>query len=644
MVDKMHAYAGKILRVNLSSEKITIEPITKYTTRFLGGRGINQWILYNEVKPGIWPFDPANRLVFGTGVLVGTPAPGACRYTVDSKNVYTGGVGSANSGGHFGPELKFAGYDHVVIQGRSRKPCYLWIDDDKVEVKNAEHLWGKTTWETDDLIREELKDDDIQLADIGPAGENLVRAACIINNGARAAGRCGLGAVMGSKNLKAIAVRGTGAIEVAEPQRFMKLAEELLEKINNAPRMDFFKPYGTMTVAQHDNDNWSGCPVRNFQDGYWEKSKNMRCEDLVKRFSKRSLGCFSCPISCSHWLSIPAGEFKGVSGEGFDTNTINNFGYKLNINSWPAIIKAHVLCSQYGLDVDNTAGSIAWAMECYQRGILTKEDTDGLELEWGNYKAVLELIKKIAMREGVGNLLAEGSKRASDKIGRGSQKYAMHIKEQDLYETLRYRKGWALGVIVSPRGGGHLRGAPAFEGNVSPGEAEKYYGVRTAADRKAYEGKAKIVTWMENFKAVLDSVGICSLLSWWKSPHLIGPEDVASLLEAATGRHVDVQEIMKIGERIHNVEKAINVRVGMKRKDDSPPDRFFKEPIKSGPGKGDILERDKFEKMLDEYYELRGWDKRTGLPTRSTLEGLGLKEVADELEKYGKIAESAKER
>lgn len=639
MVETAYAYAGKILRVDLSNGKTSIEPTSKYSKKFLGGRGINQWILLKETGPDTSPLDPACPILFGAGVLIGTATLGACRYTVDSRNYLTGGVGSANSGGHFGPELKFAGYDNVIITGRSREPCYLWIDDDSVEIRSASHLWGNTTWETDDRIREELNDDDIQLATIGPAGENLVRGACIINNGARAAGRCGLGSVMGAKRLKAIAVRGTGNITVAEPRRFMELVEKLAEKIKNDPflKRNLFFKYGTMTVSQHDNDNWSGCPVRNFQDGYWEKGKDIRCEDLVEKFSERNLGCFGCSVCCSHWLSISTGEFKGVSGEGFETNTINNFGYKLNIDNWPAIIKAHMLCSQYGLDVDNTAGPIAWAMECYQRGILTKEDLDGLELEWGNYEAVFELIKKIAMREGIGNLLAEGAKRASDRIGRGSQRYAMHIKGQDLYETLRHRKGWALGVIVSPRGGGHLRGAPAFEGNVSPEDAESYYGVRTAADRRAYEGKAKLVTWMENFKAVLDSVGICALLSWWKSPHLIGPTDIAELLEAATGKRIDVHKLMRMGERIHNIEKAINVRAGMTRKDDRPPDRFFEEPIKSGPGKGDILERDKFEKMLDEYYELRGWDKETGLPTRDKLEDVGLKEVADELERYGKL-------
>lgn len=632
-----HVNAGKVLRVNLSTGKISTEPTSKYSERFLGGRGINQWILFNETSPDISSLDPACPIAFGTGTLVGTPVPGACRYTVDSINYMTGGVGSANSGGHFGPELKFAGYDNLIIRGQSREPCYLFIDDDNVEIREASDLWGKTTWKTDDQIREELGDEDIQLATIGPAGENLVRAACIINNGARAAGRCGLGSVMGSKNLKSIAVRGTGEIEVEEPEKFIGLAEGLLEKIDSDPRMDFFKPYGTMTIAQHDNAEWSGCPVRNFQDGYWEKGEEMRCEDLVKRFSVKNLGCFSCPISCSHWFDISGSEFDEVEGEGFETNTINNFVYKLNIDNWPAVVKAHILCSKLGLDVDNTAGPIAWAAECYQRGILDRDDLDGLELDWGNYEAVHELIEKIAMRDGVGDLLAEGNKRASEKVGKGSKKYAMHIKGQDLYETLRYRKGWALGVIVSPRGGGHLRGAPAFEGNVDPEEAEKYYGVRTAADREAYEGKPKVVTWMENFKSILDCVGVCSLVSWWKSPHLIGPEDISNLLEAATGRSLDVSELMKIGERVHNVEKAINSRVGMTREDDRPPDRFFEEKVKSGPGKGQILDKDKFENMLDEYYELRGWDKETELPSRSKLEEVGLKGVANQLEGYGKL-------
>jgi len=637
-VEKTYGYAGKILRVNLSNQKIKNESTKEYANFVLGGRGINQWILYKEVKPGVWPFDPANRLIFGTGVLVGTAAPSAGRYTVASKNVFTGGVGSANSGGHFGPELKYAGYDHVIIQGRSRKPCYLWIDDDHVIIRDAEHLWGKTTWETDDLLREELGDDDIQIAGIGPAGENLVRAACIINNGSRAAGRCGLGAVMGSKNLKAVAVRGTGQINVAKPEEFMKIVEELWERILENEALKIYRKWGTPWIAEMGN-KISNNPVRNFQDGYWDPKKveNTCAKKLMENYAVRRLSCFACPIPCSQYLKVTSGEFKDIEGEGFECTALKDFGYKLDVDDLSAIIKAHVLCGQYGLDVDNTAGVIAWAMECYEKGILTKGDTDGLELEWGNYDVVLELIRRITFREGFGDLLAEGSKRASGIVGKGSERYSMTIKGQELYETLRLLIGWALGVITSPRGGGHLRGAPVCESSgISSEEGEKFFGVSTAGDRKSYVGKAKLVSYFENFKAVVDCMNICYILTQWVSPYLINTEDLARLYSAATGQAMTAKELTKIGERVHNIEKAFNVREGMMRKDDMPPDRFF-TPIKSGPGKGERLDDEKFEKMLSEYYELKGWDAQTGIPKRAKLEELGLTEVALELANLGKL-------
>lgn len=641
MVGKTYAYAGKILRINLSNRRITTESTVKYADRFLGGRGINQWILYKEVRPKIWPFDPANRLIFGTGVLVGTCAPAAGRYTVDSKNVFTGGVGSANSGGHFGPELKFAGYDNLVIHGRSRKPCYLWIDDDTVKIRNAEHLWGKTTWETDDIIRENLGDEDVQIASIGPAGENLVRAACIINNGARAAGRCGLGAVMGSKNLKAIAVRGTGGISVADPARFMRVVEELWQRIEGDDVMKSLRQWSTALIPEADQAISSN-PVRNFQDGYWdpEKIKKTSSKVLIGEYSVRNLACFGCPVACSHYLKISKGEFAGVEGEGFECNTLHDLGCKLDIDNLSAIIKIHVLCGQYGLDVDNTGGVIAWAMECYEKGILKKEDTDGLELDWGNYKATIELVRKIALREGFGDLLAEGSKRASEMIGRGSEKYSMNIKGQELYETLIPTIGWGLGPIVSARGGGHLRGAPICEFPylaLSPEEGEKYFGIPTAGDRKTYEGKAKLVIYFQNLKAIVDCFNICYFPTQWYSPPLINMVDLAKLFSTATGRELSAEDLREIGERITNVEKAYNVREGIRKKDDWPPERFF-EPIPSGPAKGESLHREKLSGAIEEYYELMGWDTETGIPTRRKLEELGLKEVEEDLDKLGLLA------
>lgn len=625
-----YAYAGKILRVDLSNKAVAKEETEKYATEFLGGRGINEWILYNEVKRGISSFDPDNRLLFGAGVLVGTPVLGACRITVESKNVLTGGVGSSNCGGHFGPELKFAGYDNVVIQGRSDQPCYLWINDSTVEIRKAGHLWGRTTWETDDIIREELGDEDIQIMSIGPAGENLVRGACIISNGGRAAGRCGLGAVMGSKNLKAVAVRGSGSISVARPEEFMSLVERQWERFIGHEEYESWERRPDWVTTRNE---WSGNPVRNFQDGFWdpEKVEATRTHNLAK-YSVRRIACFACPKACSRYLRVAEGEFRGVEGEGYYPATQVNFGCKLDIENLAAIIKAHMLCSQYGLDTDNTVGSIAWAMECYQRGILTSRDTGGLELEWGDHKVVLKLLELIALRKGIGDLLAEGCKRASEKIGRGSDRYCMHLKGQDLMEPLRTARGYAFGTIVSPIGGGHNRGASIYDSfGITAEEGLRLFGIATVGDRKAYEGKAQMCVYQENLKAVIDSLGVCALQTIYYSLRSQNLSELAELLAAATGRTLSVSQLTLIGERIHNIEKAFNAREGMTRKDDYPPQRFF-EPIPSGPGKGDCWDRENFDTLLDEYYTLRGWDTETGLPRRSTLRRLGLQAVADELE------------
>jgi len=631
---KHFGYSGKILRINLSNKKIKIEETLNYVKKFLGGKGINQWILLKEVKPGIWPLDPINRLIFGAGVLDGTLAPGSCRYNVDSKNAFTGGVGSSSSGGHLGPEMKFAGYDNIIIQGRSRNPCYLWIDDEHVEFKNANHLWGKTTWENDTLIREEIGDEDIKIASIGQAGENLVRAACIINNGGRAAGRCGLGAVMGSKNLKAIAVRGSGEINVANPDEFMELVEELWNKQIEEIEEDrpAYIGWDRSRGFTWMRNTISGNQVRNFQDGFWdlEKVKKTSYAELQK-YQIKNIACFSCPTPCmgATWLRITEGEFKGIEGEGIYDNTVRNFGVKIDNENLESIIAAHIYCSQYGLDIDNTAGPIAWAMECYQRGILTKDDTDGLELEWGNYKAVLALIKKIAFREGFGDVLGEGCKRASEIVGRGSEKFCMHVKGQDLYENIRATIGYGFGTIIAPRGGGHLDGAIFTEDSGYGAEMSmKKFGVPTAGDRLSYKGKPELVVYQENWNVILNCLGICIFMRKCFDQPWVEPypnfEILAKLYSAATGFNMTSKDLIQVAERIINVMKVFNVREGMTRKDDYPPDRFFNEPIKSGPGKGVCLERKKYDEMLNKYYMLREWDKYTGIPTNKKFKELQL--------------------
>jgi len=632
---------GKILRVNLTTSKISTEPTIKYAKKFLGGRGINQWILYNEVKTWCRPLEPCNRLIFGTGLLVGTPVPGANRYNVDAKNAFTMGIGSANSGGFFGPELRFAGYDHIVIHGRAKKPVYLWIDDDKVEIRNASGIWGSTTWETEDLIRESIGDEDIQIASIGPAGENLVRAACIITDRSRAAARCGLGAVMGSKNLKAVAVRGSGSVEVADPEGFIALVDEAFEKIKKSTYTKMLGKYGSHYIMPND---FSLMPMRNFQDGYMDpnKLKKVSSEVFHSEYEERTLSGFACPIHCNHFYRVKQGPYSGVTSWAFEGNGLWDFACRFDIDYAPAIIKAASLCSQYGLDMDNVSNVIAWAFECYERRILTEKDTDGYELKWGDHKVVIEFLKKIAYREGFGDILAEGCKRASKAVGRGSEKYCMNIKGQDLKEPLRTCKGYALGIVVSTRGGGHCSGSIETELMRAPPEiCKKIWKTATAGDPAVYKGKAKVVVYYERLHGVLNSLGVCFFTSIWETLDLLKPNDYAKLLSAATGWKITGSELMMIGERIHNVEKAFNVlHAGFSRKDDYPPKRFMEEPVKSGPLRGELLEKSKWDEMINEYYELHNWDGKTGLQTRKCLIDLDLVEIANNLKKSHKLVEN----
>jgi aldehyde:ferredoxin oxidoreductase len=451
---------------------------------------------------------------------------------------------------------------------------------------------------------------------------------------------------MGSKNLKGVAVRGSGEIKIAKPDEFMELIEEIWNKQIELAEKAAEKEEDFVEMR----NAYSGHQVRNFQDGFWDPKKVKKTSYReLKKYRTRNLACFSCPTpnkNMSNWIKVTKGEFEGIEGEGYYTNTRRNFGIKLDIDNMEAIIAAHLLCSQYGLDVDNTAGPIAWAMECYQRSIITKEDSDGLPLEWGNYKVALELIKKIAFRDGFGDILGEGCKRASEIIGKGSEKYCMHIKGQDLYENIRTTIGYGVGTLLAPRGGGHLDGAIFTEdpraGVDSQEVSMKLYGVPTAGDRKAYAGKAKLIVMQENWNIILNCLGLCTMVTGYLTGGLKGPtisafDNLAKIYSIATGRNITSSELVCIGDRINNVMKAINAREGMTRKDDYPPDRFFNEPIKTGGGKGEHLDKNKYDGLLDDYYNLRGWDIETGLPTQKKLVTLGLNEVAGDLKIRGKL-------
>lgn len=620
----------RILRISLTNEKISLDKKSEdYIHRFLGGRGVNRWVLLSELNKGVDAFGLDNKIAIGTGLLVGTSAPAACRLQIDTVSPFNNGVGSGNSGGFFAPKLRWAGYDHILIEGKAEKPVYILVNDRDVTILDAKDLWGKTTWETEDTIEKE-HGKDVATLSIGPAGENLVRSAAIVSGKYRVAARCGMGAVMGSKNLKAISVEGTGQrrdIIPADPERFEKKAREMNERILKTEVGRGLKSGGTTLWLPFVNElSWN--PVRNFQDDYVDPTrfKALHPENWSQVEMKSIKTCYACPVDCSHVFEITKGAYEGTETAGCEANAFWDFGPKLDVYDPSAVIKAYEICNRYGLDVDSVSGAISWAFECYEKGIINKNDTDGLELNWGNHKEVMILLKKIALREGFGNLLAEGCKRASEILGRNSERYCLHVKGQDLKEPCRTIKGWALGVMVSPRAGTHTRGCPETEVmRMSKEDGERYYGVPTAGDQLSYEGKAKLVVHFERLMSVIDSIGVCNLISEWNNPTLPGIEDYAELCSTYLGKEITPEQLTLTGERIMSLEKYFNqIHTNFGRMDDYPPERLMKEPVKTGPLKGERLDREKWGKMLDEYYELHKWDKKTGKIPKERLEELGI--------------------
>ena len=628
---KDFSLGGKLLDIDLSTQEIGHEPTRNYTDRFMGGMGINLWKINKGLNPRVSPFDPENIIAFGAGALVGTIAPGASRVCINSKNVFTGGLGSANAGGFFSSELKYAGFDNVFVKGKAKKLVYLFIDDDKVSIEDASFLRGQTTWETENLLRDKIGDKSVEMLSIGPAGENMVPSACIIVSRSRSASRCGLGAIMGSKNLKAIVVRGTGNIRVADPEAFMEACLEMTEKIKRSEVAKNLGIYGTPISFQAWND-LSALPTKNFQLTQMEPetAKNLYGANLKNDHIVKGFGCYSCPMPCSQFQKITKGPYTGTEGEKIECQNLWDFGTKLGIDNLPGVLKASSVCGQLGLDIDNATGAISWAFECFQRGILTEKETDGIRLEWGNEEVILTLLKKIAHKEGFGALLAKGSQEASKVIGKGSEKFSIHIKGQELAEELRAFKGWALGVSVAARGGAHTMGAPLTERmQISEDYSQELFGVRTAAIPDTYEGKAKLVAYYERLCAALEGLGECFFTSTWIGPDLLRPKDFATLYSLATGKNFSENDLMMMGEKFHNMGKIFNMRhAGFTREDDYPPERLLNEPT-TGTVQGIHLERAKYDEMLSEYYDLHGWDRESGLPKRETLIKLGLDELID---------------
>lgn len=641
--DSNYAFAGKILRVNLSDGRISTEPTSHYAREWIGSTGIAIKILYDELKPWVTPYEPANKIVFGAGTLLGTTAPGACKSSISTLGPLTGGWASGLSDSYVGGELKYAGYDAIIIEGKAHRPVYLWICDDCIELREAVHLWGKTTWETLDLIRDEHNDPALHVVSIGPAGENLVRGACVIQDKARAFGRCGIGSVMGSKNLKAIVAKGTGGVKVSDPQRFMAAVSNSRKIFKNASTLKGMQKYGALAALQSKIDV-CGINYKNFQecslpDGMVDA---IDPKDTINKYQVSRKSFPGCAVGCGRLMHITEGPYAGLKTEACQLEALLTLQTRLAVKEPTFMFKANAYCNEMGLDIDAAGGPIGWAMECYQRGIIDEKITDGLKFEWGDAEVILEVIRKISYREGFGNILAEGCARAADIIGLDSSHYALHIKGQDLYEPCRGSLGWALGTTTSTRGGGHTTGAimdyRPFNKGKAREKAVSIFDVDNPYTALEYEGKAKMVTYMEAVHRVNNCLGICHFNTIHQDIEMIDLPQLAELYAAATGWETSVEELKQLAMKQLNLEKAFNLKhTDFDRTSDLPTQRDINEPVPSGSLKGWQLDIEKYNQMLDEYYDLHGWDRQTSFPKRRTLADLGLESVADDLEKIGKL-------
>lgn len=609
----MNGWVGKILRVDLTNKNYQVEDLDEVLARnYIGGRGLATRMLYDEINPAIDPLSHENKLIFATGPLTGTGAISGSRYMVVTKSPLTNFIACSNSGGYFGPELKYAGYDMIIFEGKATEPVYLFISDDTIELRSAAHLWGKTTHETEDIIRAEIgkpwKGEQFRIASIGPAGERLSVAACVINDKARAAGRSGVGAVMGSKNLKALAVRGTKGVTITDRDKYREIIRESIEKNRSVAAKvtsQALPLYGTAVLVNIINESGILC-TRNFQTGVFEGAQKISGETIADTILKRKRGCYSCPMACGRVTEIKDPPFEG-KGEGPEYETVALFGASCGVDNLAAVTKANYLCNELGMDTIEAANIVACTMELFEKGYLPEKDI-GFKANFGNAEALVRLVEMMGKREGFGDLLSKGGYAVAEKYGH--PELFMGVKKQGMpaYDP-RGVQGMGLSYATSNRGACHVRSYLI---------ATEILGVNKKRDPFTTEEKPSVLKTFQDFTAVIDSSGLCLFLSLAEG---FGPGDVLSLLNVATGVDYTEEEMMKVGERIWNLERLFNIKAGLTKKDDTLPPRFLKEPMPEGPAKGRVC---KLEEMLPEYYKIRGWDEN-GIPTSKKLEELGLK-------------------
>lgn len=605
----MKGWMGKLIRVNLSDETIKVEDLNMEDANlYLGGRGLGSKYLYDEIDPKVDPLSPDNKLIFMTGPMTGTFAACAGRFNVVAKAPLTGTIGASNSGGYFGPELKFAGYDGIIFEGKSETPVYLKIYDDKIELKSAEHLWGKDVFETTDTLLLE-NEEDAKVACIGVAGEKQVLFATIMNDKDRAAGRSGLGAVMGSKNLKAIVVRGTNDINVANKHEFMMASIDARNKLLEHPvtgKGGGLATYGTQVLMNILNESHS-LPTRNWQTSWFEDGDKISGEFLTDNYLIRNKACFACPIGCGRVIRIPDGKYKGiVAGPEYEAGW--SYGASCGVNDMNAIDKANHVCNLAGFDPITMGATIACAMELYEIGAITKEEI-GEELIFGDAESILSWTERTANREGFGDLLALGSYRLAEKYGHPELSMSVKKQEMPAYDG-RAIQGMALEYATSNRGGCHVRGYLT-----SP----EVLGIPVKTDPLVTEGKAELLKLFQDLTGLVDSSDICLFSTFG-----IGLPEISSMLRNAIGVDLSDEEFLKVGERIWNLERMFNLEAGFTKEDDTLPPRLLEEAVTTGPAKGKVAELDV---MLEEYYKVRGWNK-DGIPTEEKLDELSIDKKA----------------
>ncbi|HHV78827.1 MAG TPA: aldehyde ferredoxin oxidoreductase family protein [Firmicutes bacterium] len=600
----MFGWIGQVLRVDLTKGKISVEKLDSgLAEKFLGARGLASKILYDEVPPQTDALSPKNKLLLFTGALTGTGAISASRYNAVTKSPLTGTIAASNSGGYWGPELKFAGFDGIIVEGASEAPVYLWVEDGHAEIRSAAHLWGKSTHETEDILRGET-DPDAKVLSIGPAGEKLVRIACIVNDKNRAAGRSGVGAVMGSKKLKAIVVRGTGGIKVAEMKAFRDTVLDILKnKVKpNATTGVGLPAYGTALLVNVINAHGI-FPTFNFRTGIFERANDISGEKLAETFLVRKKACFSCPISCGRATVIPSGKYKS-SGEGPEYEAAWALGADCGIYDLAAVTRANHLCNELGLDPISLGSTLACAIELYEKGYLSREQA-GMELKWGDGEMLVKATELTARREGLGDLLAEGSYRMASELGHPELSMSTKAQEYPAYDP-RGAQGIGLNYATSNRGGCHVRGYM-----ISP----EILGSPQKLDPLTTKDKAAWTKTFQDLTAAVDSAGICLFTTF-----AIGAPELADMLKYATGIDYTVERVLEVGERVWNLERLFNLAAGILADKDTLAPRLLNEPMPEGPAKGLVV---KLGEMLPEYYKLRGWSDE-GVPLEATLERLGL--------------------